>query len=161
MQVAAKKIVSIEYTLKDDDGNVVDSSKGGDPLVYLHGANNIIPGLEKSLEGKTSGEEVNVRIPPEEAYGMRDDAKVESVNKAMFGDENIKVGAQYHAAGPNNEHFVVTVVDVKDEMVTIDANHPLAGIHLNFDVKIVEVREATDDELSHGHAHGPGGHQHD
>lgn len=161
MQVAAKKIVSIEYTLKDDDGNIVDSSKGGDPLVYLHGANNLIPGLEKQLEGKSSGDELNVRIPPEEAYGSRDDAKVESVNKSMFGDENIKVGAQYHAAGPNNEHFVVTVVDVKDDMVTIDANHPLAGVHLNFEVKVVEVREATEEELSHGHAHGPGGHQHD
>lgn len=161
MQVAAKKIVSIEYTLKDDDGNIVDSSKGGDPLVYLHGANNLIPGLEKQLEGKSSGDELNVRIPPEEAYGNRDDAKVESVNKSMFGDENIKVGAQYHAAGPNNEHFVVTVVDVKDDMVTIDANHPLAGVHLNFEVKVVEVREATEEELSHGHAHGPGGHQHD
>ena len=160
MQVSAKKIVSIDYTLKDDEGNVVDSSKGGDPLVYLHGSNNIIPGLEKSLEGKSAGEELQVRIPPEEAYGMRDLSKIETVNKSLFGDENIKLGAQYHAAGPNNEHIVVTVVEIQDDIVTIDGNHPLAGIHLNFDVKVVEVRDATEEELSHGHAHGPGGHNH-
>ena len=161
MKIAANTVVSIDYTLKDDSGNIVDSSEGAEPLVYLHGANNIIPGLESALHGKAVGEEISVRVPPEEAYGVRDDEKKQAVPKAMFGDEDIKVGAQYHAAGPEGQHITVTVVEVTDEEVTVDANHPLAGYHLNFDVKIVDIREASEEELAHGHVHGPGGHHHD
>ena len=160
MKIEANKVVSIDYTLKDDDGNIVDSSSGSEPLVYLHGANNIIPGLESELNGKSIGEQISVRVPPEQAYGVRDDAKQQEVPRAMFGDEEIKVGAQYHAAGPDGNHLTVTVVDVTNEDVTVDANHPLAGYHLNFDVKVVDVRDATAEELDHGHVHGPGGHHH-
>lgn len=160
MKVAANKVVSIDYTLKDDSGNVVDTSEGSEPLIYLHGASNIIPGLETALDGKTVGEEISVRVPPEQAYGARDDAKQQTVPKTMFGDEDIRVGAQYHAAGPDGQHLTVTVVDVASDDVTVDANHPLAGYHLNFQVKVVDVREATAEELDHGHVHGPGGHQH-
>lgn len=161
MKVAANKVVSIDYTLKDDSGNVVDTSEGSEPLSYLHGASNIIPGLETALDGKDVGEEVSVRVPPEEAYGARDDAKQQKVPKSMFGSEDIKVGAQYHASGPDGQHLTVSVVDIDGDDVTVDANHPLAGFHLNFDVKVVDVRDATQEEMDHGHVHGPEGHQHD
>ena len=161
MKIEGNKVVSIDYTLKDDDGNVVDTSNGAEPLVYLHGASNIIPGLENELAGKAVGEELSVRVPPDQGYGVRDDSKKQAVPKAMFGEEEIKVGAQYHAAGPDGQHLTVTVVDVSDEEVTVDANHPLAGFHLNFDVKVVDIREATQEEIDHGHVHGPGGHNHD
>ncbi|WP_455200279.1 FKBP-type peptidyl-prolyl cis-trans isomerase [Kaarinaea lacus] len=160
MKIEANKVVSIDYTLKDDDGNIVDTSSGAEPLVYLHGASNIIPGLETELAGKAVGEELSVRVAPEQAYGVRDDSKKQAVPKTMFGEEEIKVGAQYHAAGPDGQHLTVTVVDVSDEEVTVDANHPLAGYHLNFDVKVVDIREATQEEIDHGHVHGPGGHHH-
>jgi len=160
MKIAANTVVSIDYTLKDDKGNIVDSSEGSGPLVYLHGANNIIPGLESALEGKSTGEQVSVRVPPEQAYGERDNEKMQAVPRDMFGDEEVKLGAQYHAAGPQGQHITITVVEIKDDEVTVDANHPLAGFHLNFDVKIVDVREASSEELSHGHVHGPGGHHH-
>ena len=161
MQVSEKKVVAIDYTLKDDDGQVLDSSQGRDPLLYLHGANNIIPGLEAALEGKTAGDAVSVRVAPEEAYGVRDDAKIQSVPRQMFGDAEVEIGGQYHAAGPDGEPLVVTVVEADDENVTVDGNHPLAGAHLNFDVTVVEVRDATEEEMAHGHVHGPGGHHHD
>jgi FKBP-type peptidyl-prolyl cis-trans isomerase SlyD len=139
MQVSEKKVVAIDYTLKDDQGQVLDSSEGRDPLLYLHGASNIIPGLEAALAGKTQGDALSVRIAPEEAYGTRDDEKVQTVPRAMFGE---------------------AAVEVDDETVTVDGNHPLAGAHLNFDVEVVEVRDATDEEIAHGHVHGPGGHHH-
>lgn len=160
MKIESNKVISIDYTLKDDDGNVIDTSTGAEPLVYLHGASNIIPGLESELAGKAVGEELSVRVPPEQGYGVRDDSKKQGVPKDMFGDEEIKVGAQYHAAGPDGQHLTVTVIDVSDEDVTVDANHPLAGFHLNFDVKVVDIREASQEELEHGHVHGPGGHDH-
>lgn len=160
MNITANKVVAIAYTLRDDDGQVIDSSQDREPLVYLHGANNIIPGLESALDGKTTGEELSVRIPPEGAYGIREDTKIQDVPREMFGDSEVQVGAQYHAAGPNGENLVVTVVAADDESVTVDGNHPLAGVHLNFDVKVIEIRDASEEELSHGHAHGPGGHHH-
>lgn len=156
MQIAKDKVVAIDYTLKDDEGNVLDSSGGGSPLAYLHGASNIIPGLESALEGKVAGDDISVRIAPDQAYGEHDPEKQQAVPKEMFGDAEITVGAQYHASGPNGEHITVTVVAMDDDQVTVDANHPLAGVFLNFDVTVVEVRDATDEEISHGHAHGPG-----
>jgi FKBP-type peptidyl-prolyl cis-trans isomerase SlyD len=126
----------------------------------LHGANNIIPGLESELDGKSIGEKISVRVPPEQAYGVRDESKQQAVPRDMFGDEEIKVGDQYHAAGPDGRHITVTVVGVAGNDVTVDANHPLAGYHLNFDVKVVDVRDATQEEIHHGHVHGPGGHHH-
>ena len=160
MQVGKHKVVTIDYTLTDDDGNVMDSSKGGDPLVYLHGASNIIPGLETALEGKKVDEDLSVRVAPADAYGERDDTKQQSVPREMFGDEEIKQDAQYHASGPNGEHVSVTVISVSDTEVIVDANHPLAGVPLNFAVKVLDIRNATDEELEHGHVHGDGGHHH-
>lgn len=160
MQVAQHKVVTIEYTLTDDQGSVIDSSKGGDPLAYIHGMNNIIPGLENALTGKQAGDSLQVKVAPSEGYGERDDAMQQEVPREMFESaQDIQVGMQFHASDGERMH-VVTVVGVTDSHITVDGNHPLAGQNLNFDVTIVEVRDASAEELDHGHVHGPGGHQH-
>lgn len=160
MKVTDNAVISIDYILKDDNGNIIDQSEKSDPLVYLHGASNIIPGLESALNGKTVGEIISVRVAPEDAYGVRDDEKQQAVPRNMFGDEEVAVGAQYHAQGPDGQHLTVTVISVTDEEIVVDGNHPLAGMHLNFDVTVVDIRDATKEELEHGHVHGPGGHHH-
>ena len=160
MQIAASTVATIEYTLTDDDGTVIDTSKGKQPLVYLHGAGNLIPGLESELAGRAAGDELKVRIPPEQAYGQRDAANVQEVPLGdLPTDPPPAVGMQYQAHGPQGV-MLVTIAAVEGEVVTLDANHPLAGVTLNFEVKVVEVRAATEEELDHGHVHGPGGHEH-
>jgi len=160
MRVAKHKVVSIDYTLTDGQGTVIDSSSGQQPLVYIHGLGNIIPGLEVALEGKSTGEHVNAVIAPEQAYGERNESLVQHLARDVFDtDEDIVEGMRFHAmseAGPR----VVTVVGVEGDQVTIDGNHPLAGMTLHFDVTIADVRDASEEEISHGHAHGPGGHDH-
>lgn len=160
MQIAQHKVVSIEYTLKNDEGEVIDTSDGRGPMVYLHGAQNLIPGLEAELEGKVQGDSLTVRIAPADAYGELDESKRQTVAKDMFGDAEVEVGAQFHAADPSGDAVVVTVVDVDGDDVVIDGNHPLAGVHLNFDVSVADVREASEEEIEHGHVHGPEGHEH-
>ncbi|MDH5180224.1 MAG: peptidylprolyl isomerase [Gammaproteobacteria bacterium] len=161
MQIAKHSVVTIDYTLRDNDGTVIDTSSGGEPLVYLHGAMNIIPGLENALEGKSKGESLSVAVEPAEGYGERNDEMVQSVPKEMFeGVDEIHVGAQYHAASPEGHPIMITVLEVNEDNIVIDGNHPLAGVTLNFDVQIVDIRVATEEELAHGHAHGPGGHHH-
>jgi len=160
MQVAKHKVVSIDYTLTDPQGTELDTSKGRGPFAYLHGVGNIIPGLEAALEGKTAGDQVDAVISPDKAYGVRDEALIQELPRTQFDTEgNIEVGMQFHAmseAGPR----VVTVIEVSDDKVTIDGNHPLAGVTLHFDVTIKEIREATSEEVSHGHVHGPDDHHH-
>ncbi len=161
MQITAKKVVTIDYTLTDEQGQVIDSSQGRDPLAYLHGFSNIIPGLESALEGRTSGDALNVQVAPNEAYGERDDALIQSVSRDLFEDANeLEVGMRFQSVSEEGVRLV-TVVDVTDDTVTVDANHPLAGVTLNFDVTVVGVRDASDEELEHGHVHGPEGHNHD
>lgn len=160
MQIAANKVVSIDYTLTDDNGTVIDTSEGRGPLLYLAGAGNIIPGLEKALEGKSAGDSLQVKVSPEEGYGDRHEQMVQEVPKDAFqGVEDIQVGMQFHAESDHGP-LPVVVVGVSDETVTVDGNHPLAGENLNFDVTVVEVRDASDEEMAHGHVHGPGGHEH-
>jgi len=160
MQIGEQKVVTLHYTLTDNEGRVIDQSEDGS-FAYLHGASNIIPGLENALSGKSAGEELSVAVSPEDAYGDRDESMLQQVPKNMFEDTNqIAVGTQFHAQGPNGEMLVVTVMEVQEEHVLVDGNHPLAGVELNFDVKIIEVREASEEEVEHGHVHGPEGHQH-
>ncbi len=160
MQIEARKVVTLNYTLTDNDGNVIDQSSDSS-FAYLHGANNIIPGLENALEGKSAGDSLNVSVTPAEGYGERDPAKTQAVPRNMFPeDTDIEVGMQFHAQGPNGETLVVSVAAVEDDTVTVDGNHPLAGVQLNFDVEVIGVREASKEELEHGHVHGPGGHHH-
>ena len=160
MQIEDKRVVTLAYILKDNDDNIIDQSDDGS-FCYLHGASNIIPGLESALTGKISGDKLSVSIPPEEAYGVREDEKIQNVPREMFPPEQeIEPGMQFHAQSPDGNTLVVTIAKVEEESVIVDGNHPLAGVHLNFDVRIMDVREATSEELDHGHVHGPGGHQH-
>ena len=160
MQIENNKVATLHYTLKDNDGNILDQSEDGS-FVYLHGAMNIIPGLENALATKVAGDSLSVKVMPEEGYGLRDDSRIQEVPKNMFeNSDDIQLGMQFHAQGPGGEMLIVTVTDVKEEMVTIDGNHPLSGQELNFDVKVVDVRDASDEEIEHGHVHGEHGHQH-
>lgn len=160
MQIESNSVVTLHYTLKDNDGNVIDQSDDGS-FLYMHGAMNIVPGLENALSGKAVGDEFSVTVSPEEGYGEKDPQRIQEVPKDMFDNaEEIKVGVQFHAQSPDGNAVVVTVVEVKDDAVVIDGNHALAGVDLNFDVKIVDIREASEEEVSHGHVHGPHGHQH-
>lgn len=160
MHIQANAVVSIDYILKNDAGNVLDQSAPDAPLSYLHGHNNLISGLEAALEGKATGDQLTAVIPPEEAYGAYNENLIEAVPRQMFqGVDNIEPGMQFQAQTAQGVQ-VVTVTEVSDETVTIDGNHALAGETLHFDVTIKEVREASAEELSHGHAHGPGGHHH-
>ena len=144
MQIAANKAVSIDYTLTNDAGEVIDSSAGGAPLVYLHGARNIIAGLEKALEGKQVGDELEVAVEPEEAYGEYSAELVAVLNRSMFeGVEELEVGMQFHASGPDGGMQIVTIRDLEGDDVTVDGNHPLAGQRLNFKVKVVEIGRAS------------------
>ncbi|MDH5259651.1 MAG: peptidylprolyl isomerase [Gammaproteobacteria bacterium] len=158
--VSNGKVVSIHYTLKDDEGTILDSSSGKDPLAYLHGANNVISGLESAMEGKKTGESFSVRIEPSEAYGEKDETKMQVLNRSMFGEHEVQIGQQFHAADPEGNSIVVTVTNIDGDEIIIDGNHPLAGITLNFDVEVVDIRDASDEEISHGHVHGEGGHHH-
>lgn len=161
MQISENTVVAFHYTLTNNAGETIDSSlQRGEPLSYLHGHGNIIPGLEKALLGKSSGDKLNVTVTPEEGYGERHDQLIQDVPASAFdgADGNLQPGMQFQAeteAGPRL--FTITAVD--GDQVTVDGNHPLAGETLTFDVEITDVREATEEEQSHGHAHGPEGHQ--
>lgn len=156
MKISNQKVGMIHYTLKDDNSVVLDTSEGKSPLAYIHGMKNLIPGMEKALEGKQAGDKLNIVIPPEEAYGLRNDALVNDVPIANFPErEHVKLGVQFQADTPDGKR-IATVINIKDDTVTVDFNHQLAGETLHFDVEVVEVRDATADELSHGHVHTGG-----
>lgn len=160
MQIAQNSVVSIAYTLTNDEGQLIDTSEGGAPLVYLHGAQNIIPGLENALVGKQVGDKLKVSVEPTEGYGEYNPDAVQVVPKHMFsGIDTIEAGMQFHAQTDYGMQ-VVTVAAVEGDEVTVDGNHPLAGQTLHFDVEVVAVREASKEELEHGHVHGEGGHHH-
>lgn len=161
MTIKLNSVVTMHYQLKDTEGQLLDSSDGQEPLVYLHGANNIIVGLEEQLEGKQAGDSVSAQVSPEKGYGMPVEALIQKVPITTFGDEidEIKVGMRFQAdteQGP----VPVVVTEVENELVTVDGNHPLAGQQLHFEVNITDVREASQEEIDHGHVHGPGGHHH-
>jgi len=156
MQVADNMAVSIHYTLSDDDGEIIDRSESGEPLVYLHGGGNIISGLEAALHGKAVGDKFTVRIEAKDAYGEFMDDRIQVISRDMFeGIDTIEVGMQFQAevsSGPG----VVTVTEIVGDDITIDGNHPLAGMALTFAVEIVDARPASIDEIRHGHIHGAG-----
>lgn len=147
-------VVSMHYKLTDDDGNVLDSSEGSEALTYLHGAGNIIPGLEKALVGKVEKDSVQVRVEAADAYGEVVPELIDTIDKAAFkGVEVVEAGMAFEAKDPNGTLQRIVVKKVEGEEVTIDANHPLAGVALTFDVEIVSIREATEEEIAHGHVH--------
>ena len=156
MQITKNKVAAIHYTLRDNEGNIIDTSDGRDPLNYLHGAGNLIAGMEEGLEGKSKGDKLQLKIEPAKGYGEKDPAMIQEVPRSAFGDQDVRKGMKFST----NHGNVVTVTEVGLESVTVDANHELAGVELNFDVEVMEVRNATNEEISHGHVHGPGGHHH-
>jgi FKBP-type peptidyl-prolyl cis-trans isomerase SlyD len=156
MQISRNKVASIDYRLTVE-GQKLDSSEGHGPIAYLHGAGGIVPGLERALEGKSAGDQFNISVPPNEGYGSRNEALVASVPRSAFqGVPNVEKGMRFQTQQGQNVHTVM-VVDVQGDTVKVDANHPLAGKNLDFDITVRDVRDATPEELSHGHVHGPGG----
>jgi len=160
MQIADRCVASFNYTLTNDSGEVLDSSSGRGPLAYLHGAGNIVAGLEKAMTGKQVGDKFNVDVVPEEGYGLHNPALVQVVPRSAFrGVKDLEPGMQFRAESDHGPMSVV-VTAVEGDKVTVDGNHPLAGATLHFAIEVTEVREASAEEVMHGHVHGPGGHHH-
>lgn len=162
MKISKNTVVSLAYTLKNSEGEIIDSTEGRAPLVYLHGVGGMIPGLESGLEGKESGEQLTIVVSPENGFGIRRDELIQVVPKSGFqgeGNEEMEVGMRVQLQ-TDQGMTIATITAIEGEDVTLDLNHPLADIELHFDVKIEDLREATSDEIAHGHVHGPGGHHH-
>ena len=159
MKITQNKVATLSYTLKNDDGEILDQADENSPFLYMHGSGGIIKGLETALEDKAVGDDFHVIIPPEDAYGERDDKLTEAVPRSMFegiSDENMVAGAQFHASTAHGTQ-VITIASIDGDTVNIDANHPLAGETLHFDVAVTDIRDATEEEIAHGHPHPPGG----
>lgn len=160
MQIKENSVVSFHYTLTGKDGQVIDSSEGNQPLTYLHGVGQIVPGLESALLGKQSGDKLDVEVSAEEGYGEHQEYMVQQVPREAFqGVDDIEPGMQFQAQTPQGA-MTVTVTAADETTVTVDGNHPLAGQALFFAVEVVSVRDASEEEISHGHVHGEGGHHH-
>jgi FKBP-type peptidyl-prolyl cis-trans isomerase SlyD len=160
MPITQDSVVTLHYTLKDDEGKVLDSSSSGEPLAYLHGHGNLVPGLERELAGKNPGDKFNVKISPADGYGELNKELVQKVpRRALKGIKNPSVGMRLHAQTAEGPQ-AVTITHIQGDMVTLDGNHPLAGMNLNFDIEVTDIRAATQEELEHGHVHGPGDHHH-
>ena len=159
MQIGQDRVVMLRYVLRNDAGDVLDQSGDGEPLAYIHGNGNIIPGLEEALTGRVAGDKLSVAVPADKAYGAHDPGLIQSVPRRAFSGTEVKPGMRFHAQTEEGPRAVV-VTRVQGDMVTIDGNHPLAGQNLNFEVEVAEVREASAEELEHGHVHGAGGHEH-
>jgi FKBP-type peptidyl-prolyl cis-trans isomerase SlyD len=156
MQIEKNKVVSIDYTLKNDAGSVIDSSQGAEPLVYLQGAENIIPALEQALVGKVAEDKMQISIEAVDGYGEYNKEMLQVVPRDMFqGVESIEVGMQFQSQTPEGVQSI-SIASVDGDQITVDGNHPLAGERLHFDVTIADVRDATEDELKHGHVHSEG-----
>jgi len=160
MKISKHTAVTIHYTLSNSAGEVLDSSEGDGPLSFVHGIGALLPSLERSLEGKPAGEKIIIAIEPKDGYGLRDAALVHTVPRNAFnGVEQLEVGMHFESS-EENESEMVTITAIEGDQVTVDSNHPLAGVVLNFDIDVLTVRDATDEEIKHGHVHGPDGHNH-
>lgn len=160
MIIEKNTVVSLDYTLTNTNGDVLDTSKGRNPLTYLHGVGALIPGLENQIKGLQKGDAKVVNVEAEEAYGQYNDELLHVVPKSGFqGEEEMQVGMQVELDSEQGPMLAV-ISKIEDDQVTLDLNHPLAGQALNFDIQIVDVRTATADEIAHGHVHGPDGHHH-
>ncbi len=161
MKIALHSVVTFDYTLKNSEGQLLDTSDGREPLVYLHGVGALIPGLENQLQGLGKGDKKKVEVLPEHAYGDRREDLMREVPKAGFqsAEAELQEGMQVELDTEQGA-VIARVVKIEGEKVMLDLNHPLAGMTLLFDVDIKEIRQASDDEIQHGHVHGPGGHQH-
>ncbi|MCV2883256.1 peptidylprolyl isomerase [Aestuariibacter sp. AA17] len=161
MKITENSVVTLHFTVSTTDGTQIDSSRNGEPMVVLHGSHYLIKGLEDALDGREKGDTFELNVEPENAYGERHDALVQMVPKTMFEGMDVEVGMTFRATTDEGEQSVM-IIDQTDDEIVVDGNHPLAGIPLHFDVEILDVRDATEDEIAHGHAHAGGscGHQH-
>lgn len=160
MEIQDGMVVGMHYTLKDDKGDLLDTSDGQDPMIFLYGFGHIISGLEKAMAGKSVGDKLDVTIEPEEGYGIRDEALKQEIDRGDFEDiDDIQIGMRFQAETENG-HVPIRVVTVEGSTITVDGNHELAGERLHFSVRIESIREAEQEEITHGHAHGKGGHHH-
>lgn len=161
LEIADGHVVTLHYRLTLDDGSIADESFGGEPLVYLHGKHNIVPGLETQLAGKSAGDKCDVKVPPAEGYGEYDPTLDQTVPRTAFPeDAQLQVGIAFQAQDQRGQPVTLWIRQIEGDQVTVSPNHPMAGQTLNFSVEVLEVREATPQEQEHGHAHGPGGHDH-
>ncbi|CAH9059664.1 FKBP-type peptidyl-prolyl cis-trans isomerase SlyD [Pseudoalteromonas holothuriae] len=160
MKIAPNKVVRMHYSVLDNDNNTIDNSFDGEPLVFIVGTGYLISGLENALMDKQAGDKLSVTVEPENGYGERHDDLMQAVPTSMFDGMEIEVGMQFRATTDDGDQMVM-ILDIQDEEVIVDANHPLSGITLNFDVEVLEVRDATEEEIAHGHVHGEGGCGHD
>lgn len=159
--VANGQVVSMSYTLKDDRGQILDQAEKNSPFAYLHGFQQIVPGLEKALDGKSVGDALNVKVNPAEGYGEYEPSLMVNVSRSQFPQEmNLTPGMRVQGRSPDGGSMFFVITAIEDSKVTLDGNHPFAGVTLNFDVEILEIRQATKEELEHQHVHGPGGHHH-
>lgn len=159
--IADGHVVTIHYRLTLDDGSIADDSFGGDPLTYLHGAHNIVPGLERQLAGKNVGDTLEVVVEAKEGYGEYDPTAEQTVPKTQFPPNvELKVGMSFQTRARTGQQMPVWIRAISGDNVVVSANHPMAGQRLNFKIEVKDVRRATNEEKKHGHVHGPGGHHH-
>jgi FKBP-type peptidyl-prolyl cis-trans isomerase SlyD len=161
MSILTNKVISFNYTLKDDEGTILDSSANKEPLTFLSGSQQIIPKLEEALSGMIIGSKKNIKIAAADAYGEYSEDAIQKIKMDQFPKEaNIEVGMTYIANSPDGKQMPFLVSEINEQDITVDFNHPLAGKNLEFDVELLDVRDATPEEIQHGHVHGPGGHHH-
>ena len=161
MAIGQNKVVSMNFTLKDENGNIIQATNAMEPFQFLSGNQQILPRLEEEIENMLIGSKKNFKIPAKEAYGEYNEESVQELSKNNFPkDVNLEIGMEFIANSPKGEHMPFVVKEINNENVTIDFNHPLAGINLEFNIELLDVRDATAEELQHGHVHGPGGHHH-
>lgn len=158
--IEKNQVVTFHYSLKDGEGNLLDESLGGDPLAYLHGHSNIIPGLESELVKKKAGDKLKVHVTPEKGYGSYDPEKRFLIERSQLPPVDVEVGMTLELHADDGESMMAAVVALDENVIEVDGNHPMAGKDLYFEVEIVEVRPASSEEIAHGHVHGPGGHHH-
>lgn len=160
MSIKNDMVVQFNYTLRDEQGEVLETNEGLDPIAYLHGHDNMMPGVEDAIAGKAGGEKFSVTLAPETTYGIRDEEAIQRVSVKHLQGEKVWKAGMHALLSTDQGQRQVTVIKVGKFMATVDVNHPLAGRELGFDIDIVEARDATAEEIAHGHAHGKGGHHH-
>ena len=161
MALESNKVISFNYTVKDDNGQMLDSNMKDGPYTFLTGRNQVLPGLEKVLGGMIIGSKKNIKLLAAEAYGEYDEGAIQTVKREFFPEEaELETGLTYYAHTPEGKHLQFVITKIENDDITVNFNHPLAGKDLMFDVELLDVRDATPEEISHGHVHGPGGHHH-
>ncbi|MCL4279920.1 MAG: peptidylprolyl isomerase [Ignavibacteriaceae bacterium] len=161
MALMMNKVITINYTLKDKEGNLLDSTDNGGPFSFITGNMQVLPGLEEALVSMIIGSKKNIKLAAADAYGEYDENAIQKVNRSLFPEEaELETGMTYFAHSPEGQHIQFVITKIENDDITVNFNHPLAGKNLEFDVELLDVRDATPEEISHGHVHGPGGHHH-